>query len=87
MRCFDEPLNLRGNGEADEFDQFVLQFTYCVDDANGVDCLTSREAKREMRGKAILILSNQRTAKKLDLKDIALDALDELESDIESGNI
>ena len=34
MRCFDEPLDLRGNSEAAEFDQFVLQFTYCVDDAN-----------------------------------------------------
>ena len=67
MRCFDEPLNLRGNGKADQFDQFVLQFTYCVDDVSGVDCLSSRKAKREMRGKAILILSNQRAAEKSSL--------------------
>ena len=62
MRCFDEPLSLKGNSETEEFEQFVIQFAYCDSDTSSVKCKSSKAAAFEMQGKAILLLSNQRTA-------------------------
>ena len=61
MRCFDEPINLRGSSETVEFEQLVIQFEYCDKNKSNVKCKSRAQAEAQMKGKAILILSNQRT--------------------------
>ena len=58
MRCFDEPINLKGSSEADEFEQFVIRFVYCDASQPGLNCLPRDQAELKMRGKAVLLLSN-----------------------------
>ena len=61
MRCFDEPINLRGSSVTEEFVQLVIQFEYCDKNKSNVKFKSRAQAEAQMKGKAILILSNQRT--------------------------
>lgn len=58
MRCFDESVKLESSGESsEEFEQVIVQFSYC-DDTISV-CLPSAAAETAMRGKSVLVLSNE----------------------------
>ena len=81
MRCFDDPVNLRGNSETSEFEQVVIQFEYCDVTIPELNCLTRDEAVAQMGGKSVVILSNERAIEEVNKQELSLISLDKVESE------
>ena len=72
MRCFDKPVNLRGNSETYEFEQFVIQFEYCDETKPELNCQSRTSAMSLMKGKSVVILANNRVIEKVNKQELSL---------------